>query len=111
MSVFQTLSGGKIGLGIAPTGADAVTVMAAVPVFASQVAVRVAAPGATPVTSPLAFTVAAAVLSLDQVTTRPDSGAPPASSGVPVRLMEPAAVIVAEAGLTATEATGAGPTG
>src|SRR2546428_11369614 len=40
MSVFQTLSGGKIGLGIAPTGADAVTVMAAVPVFASQVAGR-----------------------------------------------------------------------
>ena len=67
----------------APDPGD-VTVMADVPVLVSQVAVMVAGPAATPVTSPLLFTVAAAVLSLDQVTVRPDSGVPPAFFGVAV---------------------------
>src|SRR5712692_4598916 len=87
------------------------TVIAEVPLFPSQVAVTFAVPAATPVTSPLAFTVAAAVLSLDQVTTRPVSAVPPASFGVAVRLTELDTAMVAEAGLTATEATGWGPTG
>src|SRR5206468_9909150 len=88
-----------------------VTVIAEVPVFPSQVAVMVAEPAATPLTSPLPFTVAAAVLSLDQVTTRPESVPPLAFFGVAVRLTEPAMAIVAELGLTATEATGVGPAG
>ena len=82
------------------------TVMAEVPVLVSQVAVMVAEPAATPVTSPLPFTVAAAVLSLDQVTTRPESGVPPASIGVAVSWVVLPASTLADAGDTVTEATG-----
>ncbi len=67
-----------------PPELTGVTVTSEVPVFPSQVAVMVAVPAATPLTSPLPFTVAAAVLSLDQVTTRPKSAVPPASFGVAV---------------------------
>jgi hypothetical protein len=42
-----------------------------VPDFPAQVAVIVAEPAATPVTTPFAFTVAAAALSLDHVTVCP----------------------------------------
>src|SRR2546425_5804242 len=52
--------------------------------FRSDVAVIVAAPNPTAVTSPLPPTVATAVLLLAHVTTRPDSGAPLASFGVAV---------------------------
>src|SRR5207302_1438133 len=65
-----------------PVGA--VTVMAAVPLCPSLVAVIVAAPVATAVTSPLPFTIATAVLLLAQVTARPLSGVPFASFGVAV---------------------------
>src|SRR5438477_5816981 len=82
-----------------------------VPLFPWQVAVMVAAPAATAVTSPRVLTVAAAVLSLDQVTTRPESGLPLTSFGVAVRLTEAAAAIVVDAGLTTMDATGVGPTG
>src|SRR5437016_13443106 len=61
-----------------------VTVTADVPVLPSLVAVIVAEPAVTPRTSPLPFTVATAVLLLDQVTTRPDNGLPFASLGVAV---------------------------
>jgi hypothetical protein len=50
------------------TGATAVTVIAAVPTFPDDVAVIVAEPAATPLTTPLAFTVADAALFVDQVT-------------------------------------------
>src|SRR5436309_4840745 len=89
-----------------PPELTGVTVTSEVPVFPSQVAVMVAVPAATPLTSPLPFTVAAAVLSLDQVTTRPDSGVPPASFGVAVSWVVLPSATLAEAGVTVTEATG-----
>src|SRR5256886_9799105 len=58
-----------------------VTVTDEVPLFPSLVAVIVAEPGVTPDTSPLLLTVATAVLELDHVTVRPESGVPPASFG------------------------------
>src|SRR5438445_9611873 len=69
-----------------PKGAppDDVTVMAAVPLFPSLVALIVMEPGVTPDTSPLLLTVATAVLELDHVTVRPERGAPLASFGVAV---------------------------
>src|SRR6266550_4774984 len=87
-----------------------VTVTAAVPVLVSLVAVIVVAPAATPVTSPLPFTVARAVLLLLQVTTRPASALPFASCGVAVSWTVCPVVILAEAGLTPTDATGTGVT-
>src|SRR5206468_2649817 len=61
-----------------------VTVMAAVPLCPSQVAVMVAEPAATAVTSPWLLTVAAAVLLLDQAIVRPIRAIPFASFGVAV---------------------------
>src|SRR5207248_1379256 len=87
------------------TGAG-VTVTSDVPLCPSLVAVMVAVPAATPVTSPLPFTRATAVLLLDQVTTRPLSGFPLASFGVAVSCtVEPSCTLAGE-GLTVTEATG-----
>src|SRR2546430_13857641 len=61
-----------------PKGAppDDVTVMAAVPLFPSLVALIVMEPGVTPETRPLLLTVATAVLELDHVTVRPESWFP-----------------------------------
>jgi len=61
-----------------------VTVMAAVPLFPSLAAVIVAEPAATPLTNPLAETVAMAALLVAQVTTRPLRAVPFASFGVAV---------------------------
>src|SRR5947199_328356 len=61
-----------------------VTVTDEVPLFPSLVAVIVAEPGVTPETRPLLLAVATAVLELDHVTVRPESGFPPASLGVAV---------------------------
>src|SRR3989442_103905 len=60
-------------------GGGAVTVIAAVPLFPSLVAVSVAAPTATPVACPVPFTVATAGVLLDHVTVRPPTGLPKAS--------------------------------
>src|SRR5437660_5836628 len=91
-----------------PKGAppDDVTVMAAVPLFPSLVALIVVEPGVTPQTRPLLLTVATAVLELDHVTVRPDSGVPPASLGVPVSCTVWPACTDAEGGVTSTVATG-----
>jgi len=62
----------------------AVTVTVAEPLCPSLVAVTVAVPALAPVTRPDALTVATAVLSLAQVTTRPVSGFPAAFRGVAV---------------------------
>src|SRR5438309_5827541 len=83
-----------------------ITVTADVPFLPSLVAVIVAEPAATPVTSPLPLTVATPVLLLDQVTTRPDNGVPFASFGVAVSCTVCPAVTVAAAGVTVTQATG-----
>src|SRR5207302_4530780 len=91
-----------------PKGAppDDVTVMAAVPLFPSLVALIVMEPGVTPETRPLLLTVATAVLELDHVTVRPESGFPPASLGVPVSCTVWPACTDAEGGVTSTVATG-----
>src|SRR5436853_1114458 len=95
-----------------PKGAppDDVTVMAAVPLFPSLVALIVMEPGVTPLTRPLLLAVAAAVLELDHVTVRPESGFPPASLGVPVSWTVWPACTEAVAGVTSTDATGSGVT-
>src|SRR5437763_1528337 len=72
-----------------PGGGGAMTVIAAVPLLPSLVAVIVAVPTPAPVTSPLALTVATALLLLAHVTTRPDSGVPLASFGVAVSWTAP----------------------
>src|SRR5437899_2345974 len=84
---------------------EPVTVIAAVPLCPSLVAVIVAEPAAIPVTRPLALTTAAAVLSLDHVTARPERVLPFASLGVAVSCTVLPAATLAEAGETATEAT------
>src|SRR6266702_5539252 len=61
-----------------------VTVIAAVPLWLSLVAVMVAEPATTPLTSPLELTVATEVLPLDQLIVRPVSGLPLTSLGVAV---------------------------
>src|SRR5205823_1645170 len=104
-----------------PTGTDAVpgltvtdatgtvpTVIAAVPLFPSLVAVSVAAPTATPVACPAPFTVATAGLLLDQVTVRPPSGLPNASRVIAAYCAVCPTPIVAVAGVTLTDATGSG---
>src|SRR5436190_20290733 len=85
---------------------DAVTVMLALPLCPSLVAVIVAEPAVTPLTSPLPFTVATDVLLLDQVTTRPVSGLPLASFGVAVSCAVCPTCTLAGDGLTLTVATG-----
>jgi hypothetical protein len=61
-----------------------VTVIDAVPLCPSLVAVIVALPRATPVTRPLVDTVAIPASLVDQVTARPDSALPAESFGVAV---------------------------
>src|SRR5439155_245460 len=83
-----------------------VTLMAAVAVWPSLVAVIVADPAAPPVTSPPEFTVATAALLVDQFTTRPDSGFPLASCGVAVSCTPVPISTLTTAGVTSTCATG-----
>src|SRR2546429_3732975 len=83
-----------------------VTVMADGPLCPSLVAVIVAEPATTPLTSPLELTVATDVLLLDQVIVRPVSGLPLTSFGVAVNWTVWPASTVADAGLTLTVATG-----
>src|SRR5438093_4110964 len=82
--------------------------MAAVPLCASLVAVMVAGPTVAPLTSPLPLTVATAVLLDAQVTVRPVSVLPFASLRVAVSWNVRPVGTEAEAGVTVTEATGAG---
>jgi hypothetical protein len=88
----------------------AVTVTRAVPVFVSLVAVIVAAPAPTPVTRPLAETVAKPVFDELHVTNRPVSVAPPASRVVAISCTVPPTVTLFVAGVTVTVATGAATT-
>src|SRR5438093_11685982 len=83
-----------------------VTVTVEVPLCPSLVAVIVAEPATTPVTSPLGLTVATAVLLLDHVIVRPVSALPLASFGVAVSWSVLPTGTLPEAGLTVTEATG-----
>src|SRR5207247_7978643 len=81
------------------------TVIVALPLCPSLVAVIVAEPAAPPVTSPLALTVATAVLLLAHVTARPANGLPFASFGVAVNRTVCPPCSDAAAGLTVTDAT------
>ena len=91
------------------TGA-CVTVMVALPVFPSLVAVMVAVPTPIPETTPCPSTVATALLSEDHVTVRPVSVLPLASSVVAVACDVPTAVIDVGLRPTVTVATGAADT-
>src|SRR5205807_6079780 len=82
------------------------TVPAAVPLCPSLVAVIVTAPTAPPVTSPVADTVAMAVFELVHATARPVNTFPAASLVTPLSCCVAPTDTVADAGLTATEATG-----
>src|SRR5256886_93027 len=95
-----------------PKGAppDDVTVMAAVPLFPSLVALIVMEPGVTPLTRPLVLTVATDVWEPAPVPFRPEGGSPPASLGVPVSCTVWPACTEAVAGVTSTDATGTGVT-
>src|SRR3989442_1475226 len=84
----------------------AVTVTTAAPLFPSLVAVIVAVPAPTPLTSPLPLTVATDALLVVHVTTRPPSGVPLASFGVAVSCAVAPTGTLAVAGLSATDATG-----
>ena len=96
------------GAGVTVTDATVTTtVSAAVPLRPSLVAVMVAWPAATPVTSPVVLTVATAVLLLAQVTLRPARNAPFASLGVAVSCAVAPTPTVKVCGATASEATGA----
>src|SRR5256886_15968984 len=72
------------GLTVTEATGTAVTVMLDVPLLPSDVAVMVAEPAVTPLTTPLPSTVATDVLLLDHVTTRPVSTLPLASFRVAV---------------------------
>src|SRR5256885_4735425 len=80
--------------------------MAAVPLCPSLMAVTLAEPATTPLTSPLELTVATAVLLLDHVIVRPVSALPLASFGVAASWSVLPAGTLPEAGLTVTDATG-----
>src|SRR6266516_1346660 len=84
------------------------TVIAEVPLRPSLVAVIVADPATLPVTSPLALTVAAELLLLDQVIDRPVRTLPFASLSVAVSCSAWPSFTVAAAGVSVTVATGAG---
>src|SRR5205809_7758224 len=82
--------------------------MLAVPLCPSLVAVIVTGPpAATPLTSPLPFTLAIALLLDCQVITRPVNGLPLASRGVAVSCTVCPIGTLPEVGLTVTAATGA----
>src|SRR2546425_5860360 len=78
-TVWPTCTDAVAGLTVTDATRTVATVIAAVPLFPSLVAVSVAAPTATPVACPAPFTVATAGLLLDHVTVRPPSGLPKAS--------------------------------
>ena len=105
-TVWPVCSDAEAGLTLTDATGTVLTVTAEVPVWPSLVAVTVAAPAATPVTSPPLFTLATAASLVDQFTTRPDSGFPLASCGVAVSCTPAPISTLTTAGVTSTEATG-----
>lgn len=104
ISVSSVAAGGGGGGGVAGVG----TVTVAVPLCPSLVAVIVTVPAATAVTTPEVVTVAIFASPVDQVTTRPDSVFPLASRVVAVSVADEPIAICDDAGVTTTDATGAG---
>src|SRR5206468_1704832 len=107
-TVWPTCTDAVLGLTVTDATGTVLTVIAAVPLCPSLVAVSVAAPTATPVACPAPFTVATAGLLLDQVTVRPPSGLPNASRVIAAYCAVCPTPIVAVAGVTRTDATGSG---
>src|SRR5881396_1768634 len=105
-TVWPTCTDAVPGLTVTDATGTVLTVIVAVPLCPSLVAVIVAAPAVTPVTTPLPLTVATAVLLLAQLTARPDNGLPFASLGVAASCTVWPTCTDADAGLTATDATG-----
>jgi len=105
-TVCPTWIPAKAGVTATTATGTTVTAIAAVPLCPSLVAVIVAKPAATAVTSPLLLTVATEALELAQVTARPDRGFPLPSFGVAVSCSVCPTWMPAEAGVTATDATG-----
>src|SRR5439155_951624 len=85
----------------------AVTLIAELPLLPSEVAVIVADPATSPVTSPLPFTLATAAALTAHVTTRPVSTFPAASFVVAASCTVLLTATLADAGVTVTDATGA----
>src|SRR6266550_1296117 len=106
-AVLPTKRLAAAGVTVTNATGTAVVVTVAVPLCPSLVAVNVAVPAATAVTRPLADTVATPGTLLAHVTTRPISAEPFASSGVAVSWTVCPTGTLAEAGFTATDATGA----
>src|SRR5439155_11875418 len=77
-----------------------------VPLLPSLVAVIVADPAELPVTKPPLLTAATDVLLLDHVTTRPVSVLPARSFVTAESCCMPPTTVLADAGLTVTDATG-----
>src|SRR2546427_46285 len=105
-TVWPTCTDAVAGLTVTDATGTVLTVIVAVPLCPSEVAVIVAEPAATPVTSPLALTVATAGLPLDQPIVRPESELPFASFGVAASGTVWPTCTDAVAGFTVTDATG-----
>src|SRR5437773_1992068 len=105
-NVLPTATLPDAGVTVTEATGTGVTVMDAVPLWPSLVAVIVAEPATFAVTSPVPFTVATGVLLLDHVTVRPVNRLPFASLSVAVSCWVCPACTLAAAGLTVTEATG-----
>src|SRR5437773_530683 len=105
-TVWPTCTDAVLGLTVTDATGTVLTVIVAVPLCPSLVAVIVAAPAVTPVTTPLPLTVATAVLLLPQLTVRPDNGLPLASFGAAASCIVWPTGTVAVVGLTVTDATG-----
>src|SRR5438876_735282 len=105
-TVAPTSTTAVAGLTVTDATGTFATVTLAVPLFPSLVAVIVADPAATPVTSPAADTVAIAVFELVQLITRPLSTLPAASFVTALSCVVAPTTTLAVAGFTTTEATG-----
>lgn len=106
ISVSSVAGAGGGGGGAGVTGAGMVTV--AVPLFPSLVAVIVIVPAATAVTTPDVVTVASAELLDDHDTARPVSTLPLASRVEAASVSDAPTASCDDAGVTTTDATGAG---
>jgi hypothetical protein len=105
-TVWPTVRLAVAGLTVTEATGTTLTVTVALPLFPSLVAVIVAVPAPTPLTSPLDDTVATLPALVAQLIARPASAFPLASRGVAPSCTVWPTVRFAVAGLTVTEATG-----
>jgi hypothetical protein len=108
-TVLPSFTDADAGATVTDATGTKVTVIVAVPLLPSLVAVMVAEPAAAPVTRPLLVTLATDVLLLAQLTARA-SGLPFASFGVALSCTVAPTTMFAVAGVTSTVATAVGGT-